>query len=67
VTVGDGPVLIHTEAAAGALRMEPASLERITASRLFIPARTDDNGTLWWNLHDLRRQLAAYLDERREG
>jgi hypothetical protein len=67
VTAGNGPILIDTDAAAEALRMEPARLERVAASRLLIPARADDNGTLWWNLHDLRRQLAAYLDERREG
>jgi hypothetical protein len=67
VTPGNGPVLIDTDAAAEALRIEPATLQRMAASRLFIPARADDNGALWWDLHDLRRQLAAYLDERREG
>jgi hypothetical protein len=63
VTADDGPVLIDTDAAAEALRMEPATLERMAASRLLTPAPADDNGTLWWHLHDLRRQLAAYLDE----
>ena len=44
--------------------MEPVTLERMAASRLITPARVDDHGNLWWHLHDLRRQLAAYLDDR---
>ena len=67
MSAGDGPVLIDTESAAEALRMEPATLERMAASRLLTPARVDDNGNLWWHLHDLRHQLAAYLDERGRG
>jgi len=61
----NGPTLIDTDAAAEAVRMGPATLERM-ATRRVTPARTDDDGPHWWNLHDLRRQLAVYLDERSE-
>ena len=64
MSAGDGPVLVDTGAAAEALRIEPATLERMAASRLLTPAGVDDHGNLWWHLHDLRRQLAAYLDDR---
>ena len=63
MTPNDGPILVETDAAAEALRMEPETLDRMATARLLTPARTDEDGARWWNLHDLRRQLAAYLDD----
>ncbi len=66
MTADDGATLVPTDEAALALGIEPDTLDRMAVSRLITPARTDDRGEQWWNLHDLRRQLVAYLDDRCE-
>lgn len=58
--------LVNTWAAAEALRMLESTLNRFADTRIVRPARVDPDGTRWWNLHDLRRQLASYLEERSE-
>ena len=61
-----GP-LVNTGAAAEALRMLESTLNRFADARIGRPARVDPDGTRWWNLHDLRRQIATYLEERSEN
>jgi hypothetical protein len=60
----DGPrPLVDSSAAAEALRTSPQQLHKWADTGIVSPARVDDDGARWWNLHDLRRQLATYLDE----
>ncbi len=61
-----GP-LVNTGAAAEALRMLESTLNRFVDARIVRPARVDPDGARWWNLHDLRRQIASYLEERSEN
>lgn len=56
--------LIDTEAAAEALRTTAASLHRFAQAGIASPARADPDGTRWWNLPEVRAQLAAYFDDR---
>lgn len=56
---------VDTRAAAAVLGMPEHTLRRFDDARIITPARIDSRGARWWDLHDLRRQLAAYLDEDR--
>jgi hypothetical protein len=56
--------LIDTEAAAEALRTTATSLHRFAQAGIATPARTDPGGRRWWDLPEVRAQLAAYLDDR---
>ena len=63
----DGPrPLVDSTSAAQALRTSPEQLDEWAGKGIVSPARVDDDGAPWWNLHDLRRQLATYLDEHRD-
>ncbi len=55
--------LVPTAEAADVLRMQPETLERLALSRLVTPDSIDPDGTHWWHIHDLRRQLVAYIDD----
>jgi hypothetical protein len=62
----DEPVLIDTDAAAEALRTSARQLNQWADDGVVTPAATAPDGQRRWNLHDLRRQLAAHLDQRGE-
>lgn len=53
--------LVDTEAAAEALHTTSTSLHRFARARIVAPARVDPDGSRWWNLPELRNQLASYL------
>lgn len=55
------PSTVTTEEAARALHLQPAVFEHWANKGLATPAAVDPDGTRWWNLHDLRRELARYL------
>lgn len=60
----DGPPHgIDSDAAAEALRTSARQLHEWADMGIVTPARIDPDGSRWWNLHDLRRQLATYLDD----
>jgi DNA-binding transcriptional MerR regulator len=63
----DEPVLIDTHAAAEALRTSARQLNQWADDGVVTPAATDPDGQRRWNLHDLRRQLAAHVDQRSEN
>lgn len=55
--------LIDSAAAAEALRVSTDQLQRWARAGVVTAARVDTDGERWWNLRDLRRQVAAYLDD----
>lgn len=59
--------LVDTAAAAEALRTSAQQLDDWAAEGVVTPARDDPDGSRWWNLHDLRRELAAYIDDHPPG
>lgn len=58
--------LVDSPAAAEALRTSHQQLHRWADAGIVSPARTDPDGRRWWSLHDLRRELAAYMDDHRD-
>jgi hypothetical protein len=60
----DQPQLVDTVGTAEALRMSEHALDELAEAGIVVPAVTDADGERWWVLHDLRRQLAAYLKDR---
>jgi DNA-binding transcriptional MerR regulator len=54
---------VTTEQAARALHLQPAVFKHWADRGLVTPVATDPDGTRWWNLHDLRRELARYLTD----
>lgn len=54
--------LVSTPAAAESLRTNAQQLHGWADAGIITPAHVDADGCRWWNLHDLRRELAAYLD-----
>ena len=59
--------LVDTAAAAEALGVPAPTLFRFADARIVTPARVDPDGSRWWNLHEMRHQIAAYLDDQGEG
>lgn len=55
--------LVGTPAAAESLRINAQQLHGWADAGIVTPAHVDADGSRWWNLHDLRRELAAYLDD----
>jgi hypothetical protein len=55
--------LVDTAAAAEALGMPAPALFRFADAGIVTPARVDTEGFRWWNLRDMRHQIAAYLDD----
>ena len=58
--------LVDTGSAAETLRMSAPTLFRFAEARIVTPARIDPDGTRWWNLREMRRQIANYLDDHSE-
>jgi hypothetical protein len=61
----DEPLMSSVDAAS-VLGIDPATLERMTLSRLVTPTATDPDGIPCWRPTDLRDQLTAYLDDHPE-
>jgi hypothetical protein len=55
--------LIDSAAAAEALHMSTHQLQRWAQNGVITADHIDTDGERWWNLPDLRRQVAAYLDD----
>lgn len=62
----DGPrTLIDTATAAESLRTSEQQLNALTEAGLITPAAVTEDGAERWELHDLRRQIAAPSDDPR--
>ncbi len=59
--------LIDSAAAAEALRMSTQQLQRWAQRGVVTADHVDIDGERWWNLPDLRRQVAAYLDDEKDS
>lgn len=55
--------VVSTVQAAHALHLQPVVFGLWADRGLVTPDATDADGTRWWNLHDLRRELAKYLTD----
>jgi DNA-binding transcriptional MerR regulator len=59
----DGPgALVDTSTAAESLRTSRQALDDWADAGLITPDRVTEDGTRRWDLHHLRRQIAAHLD-----
>jgi hypothetical protein len=58
--------LVDTPAAAETLRTSAQQLNGWADAGIVSPARTDPDGSRWWSLHDLRRELATCIDDQRD-
>ncbi|HEY2223765.1 hypothetical protein [Actinomycetospora sp.] len=59
--------LVDTAAAVEALHLPEATLNWFARAEIVRPARVDPDGSRWWNLPDLRSQIAPYRGEDRNG
>jgi hypothetical protein len=59
--------LVDTKTAAAVLGTLESTLDRVADARIVTPARGGPAGSRRWSLPDLRRQIAAYLDDHTEG
>jgi hypothetical protein len=62
---GDPRPLVDTPAAAEAPRTSAQQLTVWADAGIFTPAGVDPDGSRWWSLHDLRRDLATDIDGHR--
>jgi hypothetical protein len=63
---GDPRLLVDTPAAAETLRTSTRQLNGWADAGIVTAARVDPDGSRWWSLHDLRRELATDLDDHRD-
>ena len=66
-TEGAPRPLIDSAAAAEALHMSTQQLQRWAQRGVVTADHVDTDGERWWNLQDLRRQVAAYLDDEKDS
>ena len=66
-TKGAPRPLIDSAAAAEARHMSTHQLQRWAQSGVVTADHVDTDGERWWNLADLRRQVAAYLDDEKDS
>ena len=59
--------LIDSAAVAEALRISTYQLERCAQAGVVTAERVDTDGERWWNLWDLRRQVAAHLADHKDS
>jgi hypothetical protein len=57
---------VDTGTAAEALSMSAPTLFRFAEAGIVTPARVDPDGARWWNLREMRHQIATYLDDHGE-
>jgi hypothetical protein len=46
--------------------MSAPTLFRFAEAGIVTPARVDPDGARWWNLREMRHQIATYLDDHGE-
>ncbi len=64
MTTDNGPVLVDTDEAARTLQIPSPQLERWAQSGVVTPTATDPEGGRWWNVSDLRQQIATRIEDR---
>jgi len=62
-TEGAPRPVVDTARPAEALNVTPDRLERWAHAGIVTPHHVDPDGDRWWDIRDLRHQVATYLDD----